>query len=95
MSLENCERITLDTNVVFFSENKVIHLGGIAIAEVKSDAYQRGSAFLARMHTNRIQPCGFSKYCIGVSMLFDRVKKNALKPKMLLINKLSEGISNG
>ncbi len=48
--------------------------------------------FLAQMHDQKIRPQGFSKYCIGVSMLYDQVKKNALKPKMLEIERMAGGV---
>jgi hypothetical protein len=94
VSIKNCERVTLDVDMTFYAEDKIIQLNDIAIAEVKVDALHRGSEFLTQMHSLRIQSHGFSKYCIGVSMLYDRVKKNAMKPKMLLLNKITEGISN-
>ena len=94
VSIKNCERVTLDVDLTFYTEDKIIQLNDIAIAEVKVDALHRRSEFLTQMHTLRIQSHGFSKYCVGVSMLYDRVKKNAMKPKVLLLNKITEGISN-
>jgi hypothetical protein len=41
-----------------------------------------------QMRALRIQPRGISKYCLGVAMLYDTVKKNAIKPKMLWIERL-------
>jgi len=58
---------------------------------VKLDAQDQTSPFLAQMRAQRIRPQGFSKYCVGVSMLYDHVKKNALKPQLLRLEKLSKG----
>jgi len=87
-----CERVTLDVNLVFFTTNKVVQLNGIAVAEVKMDSLQKNSPFLSQMQLQRIHPKGFSKYCIGVAMLYDQVKKNSLKPKILWMNKIANGV---
>jgi len=32
----------------------------------------------------------FSKYCIGVSLLYDQVKRNNFKPQWLYIDKITQ-----
>lgn len=86
-----CERVTLDTDLTFSTEDKVIHLDGVAIAEVKTDRCYQASPFITQMRTQRIYPQGFSKYCIGVSLLYTQVKKNSMKPKLLWLEKISRG----
>jgi len=96
VSKSYCERVTLDLNLDFFTTGKAAHVDGIVVAEVKRDAEARYSPFLAEMRHHRIRPQGFSKYCLGVSLLFDQVKKNSLKPKMLWIKKMNGGfVFNG
>ncbi len=92
VSKQHCERVTLDVDLTFYAANKVVRLDGIAIAEVKMDSGNRASPFLAQMHAQRIHPQGFSKYCIGVSMLYEQVKKNTLKPQILWLEKMTEGV---
>jgi hypothetical protein len=87
-----CERVTLDVDLTFYRNDKVVRMDGIAIAEVKIDAQDQSSPFLAQIHTQHIQPQGFSKYCVGVSMLYDHVKKNALKAQMLRLKKMTGGV---
>ncbi|MEN6409418.1 MAG: polyphosphate polymerase domain-containing protein [Anaerolineaceae bacterium] len=87
-----CERVTLDVNLNFYTEGKEVHLSDIVVAEVKMDSNDRKSPFLLQMRTQRIRPQGFSKYCLGVSMLYEDVKKNSMKPKMLWIEKLTKGM---
>lgn len=94
VSKHYCERVTLDVELTFYRNDKVTYLDGVAIAEVKLDAQDQTSPFLEQMRTQRIRPQGFSKYCIGVSMLYDHVKKNALKPQLLRLEKLSKGSSS-
>jgi hypothetical protein len=92
VSKQHCERVTLDVDLTFYAASKVVRLDGIAIAEVKMDSGNRASPFLAQMHAQRIHPQGFSKYCIGVSLLYEQVKKNTLKPQILWIEKMIEGV---
>jgi hypothetical protein len=35
-----------------------------------------------------IRPSGFSKYCVGLSLLNSDLRRNSLKDKYLLINKI-------
>jgi len=89
-----CERVTLDVGLAFSSEHKHIRLSGIAVAEVKMDAGGRYSPFLAQMRAERIQPRGFSKYATGVALVYDEVKKNSLKPRLLWLERLMKGSTN-
>ncbi len=94
VSKRGCERVTLDTDLAFYANNHFLRLDGLAIAEVKRDARTEESVFLALMHNQHIRPEGFSKYCLGVSLLYDQVKKNAMKPKIMKIQKMTEGASH-
>lgn len=85
------ERVTLDVDLTFLTPENIVQLNGLAIAEVKMNSGHPDSPFVNQMHQARIHPCGFSKYCIGVSMLFDHVKKNALKSKILSVEKMIKG----
>ncbi len=89
VSKQCCERVTLDVDLAFHTHTQKQRLRDVAVAEIKMDSSANGSAFLAQMHAQRIHPQGFSKYCIGVAMLYKQVKKNTLKPKMQRINKMN------
>ncbi|TLM99789.1 polyphosphate polymerase domain-containing protein, partial [bacterium] len=78
-----CERVTIDVDLAFYTANRRIQLNGIAVAEVKQDGRDWPSTFLAQMQALKVHPQGFSKYCIGASLLYDQVKKNSLKAKLL------------
>lgn len=84
------ERITLDFNVVFSDPDteEEISLPYLAIAELKKEAYTESSHFKSLIKQLNIYPSGFSKYCVGRALLNDTVKKNMIKPKLLLLNKL-------
>ena len=84
------ERLTLDVDLSFWTEMRSVTLPGVAVAEVKQDRIDRGSGFMQQMHSLGIQPTGFSKYCIGVALLFPQIKHNNFKPKLRLLQHLIE-----
>jgi hypothetical protein len=91
VSKQCCERVTLDVDLAFLTADKNILMDPLAIAEVKMDRENQQSPFMQRMRAQRIRKRGFSKYSIGVGMLYDQVKKNALKPSLLMVEKIMKG----
>ncbi|MHC1770441.1 MAG: polyphosphate polymerase domain-containing protein [Flexilinea sp.] len=89
------ERVTLDLDLCFAAESKTVHMDDLVVAEVKLDSNFSNSPFMDLMTTERLHPSGFSKYAMGVSMLYAQVKKNALKPKMRKLEKITGGFSYG
>ncbi len=94
-SKKNMERLTIDLNLAFSDGAREKKLDGIVIAEVKQDGLSLSSDFMQQMRTLGVRKTGFSKYCMGVSLLVDGVKKNALKPNLLMVNKLQKGVLHG
>jgi len=84
------ERITIDFNISFSrpENNEWIALPYLAIAELKKETYSDSSRFKGLIKQLKIYPAGFSKYCVGSALLNDSLKKNMIKPKLLLLNKL-------
>lgn len=82
------ERLTIDLDLRFRNDGRCVALPGLAVAEVKQAGVNRHSAFIQHMHAAGVQPTGFSKYCIGVSLLYPHVKHNMFKPKLHLVHKL-------
>jgi len=93
VSKYNVERLTLDVNLVFWQGQQQTAFPGIAVAEVKQERFSLQSDFIQQMRVLGIRPSGFSKYCMGVATLYDGVKKNNFKPKMLHVGKLMQGDS--
>ena len=83
------ERITLDVNLSFaIPESENSGFPYLAIAELKREKQSSQSPFGLVMKRNGIRPGSFSKYCIGSALLKDIPRKNNLKQKLLLINKI-------
>ena len=90
VSKHHQERLTLDVNLGFFWGERQAALPGIAIAEVKQVRTTQDSDFIRQIRQHHIQPQRFSKYCAGVYMLYDGVKTNNFKPRILLVERLMQ-----
>lgn len=88
----NCERVTLDVDLAFYTARRIVQLDGIVVAEVKRNGHACSSPFEGQMRALHIRPQGFSKYCIGTALLYDNIKKNSLKAKLLWLEKNSLGV---
>ena len=83
------ERLTFDMNLTFLKEGKKHVLETIVIAELKQEKLNRGSTFARLVKKKLIRPKRISKYCLGVAMLEENVKKNAIKEKLNTLKKLA------
>jgi len=82
------ERLTIDHDLRFTQAGGERSLDGICVAELKEARADRSSPFARLMRTLRVRPAGMSKYCIGMLLLHDRVKRNAFKPILLQLERI-------
>jgi VTC domain len=83
------ERITIDYDLSFSdTDGKETRLPFISIVELKRQGFSDRSPVINILKEYSIHPTSFSKYCIGTAMLNDLPRKNILKAKLLLINKI-------
>lgn len=87
-----CERVTLDVDLAFYNVSRTARLDGIAVAEVKQAGRDCPSEFITAIQALKVRPQGFSKYCIGTSLLYENVKKNSLKAKLTWLEKHCMGV---
>ncbi len=85
------ERVTIDLNLTFSWADETISLPQLVIVEVKQDGFSTQSEMIRRLRQNQVRPLGFSKYCLGVSLLYPAIKHNNFKPKLRLVQKLAQG----
>ena len=83
-----CERVTLDLDLSFDWEGQRTSLPGIVIAEVKQAAHAGASDFVTLMRQRSVRKTGFSKYCLGVSLLHPEVKHNHFKTLQRLVARI-------
>lgn len=86
----DAERLTLDTDLEFVKDGVTRKLEGLVIAEVKQDK-RKSSAFIKMMKKYHIREGSISKYCMGVALTFDQVKKNNFKNKLLTLKHILHG----
>ncbi len=84
------ERVTIDLNLTFKNEDQNKTIEKIVIAEVKQDKAVP-SPFLKLMKKYHIRQGAISKYCFGIINLYEKIKHNNFKPKLILIKKALYG----
>lgn len=83
------ERLTIDFDLAFSdTSGNQIKLPYLSIVELKKEGFSHRSPVIEILKKNSIHPNGFSKYCIGMALLYDPPRKNILKSKLLLLNKI-------
>ncbi len=82
------ERITIDTDLSV--ENGKIHkiFNNLVISEIKQNKYDPKSPYIQVLRGLKIPEMRFSKYCMGILHVFNKIKHNRFKPKLLQIDKL-------
>ncbi len=84
------ERLTIDTDLSFHNETTGAdkNMTDLAIIEVKRDG-NTGSPVMDMLRELRIFPSGFSKYCIGMALTEQGIKRGNFKEKLVRIDKLT------
>ena len=85
------ERVTIDTDLRYQNLATGVEnaLDQAVIIELKRDGNVH-SPLLAMLRDLRIQPHGFSKYCIGTALTNPQIKQNRLKEKIHYVHRLIE-----
>ncbi|MBX3016072.1 MAG: polyphosphate polymerase domain-containing protein [Caldilineaceae bacterium] len=86
------ERVTLDLDLNFAWQERDATLAGLVIAEVKQAGRTATSDFIQLMRTHHVPQSGFSKYCIGATLLYPTLKQNRFKPTKRLVEKIRQGV---
>jgi len=81
------ERVTFDIFPGFRNQQKEITLNNLVIVEIKQSKSSDTALIIKVLQAQKINRNGFSKYCIGRSLLEDDIKKNNFKPLLLRIKK--------
>ena len=83
----SAERLTIDLNLEFETNNATRNMGHLAIAEVKQGS-KAPSPFVAILKKRHIREGSISKYCFAVASSFDAVRSNNFKQKLSQVHKL-------
>lgn len=89
------ERLTIDIGLRFHNTMTSINcdLSGLVIIELKRDG-RAVSPISKILRQLRIQPSGFSKYCMGMALTNPNVKTNLFKPRLHKFKKMLSSVSN-
>lgn len=80
------ERCTIDSELHFMGTAAEAHVDSLVIVEVKTDGRSH-SAIIDALNKRRLKPSGFSKYCVGRSIVDSTLKINRFKKKHRAIEK--------
>lgn len=85
------ERATIDLDLRFQAGDLHLSLTGVAVVEIKQERADRTSPLIAQMRALGIRPTAFSKYCVGVALLYPAVRHNRFKPVLNRIEQIMRG----
>jgi hypothetical protein len=89
------ERLTLDFGLKYGFSDKKITFPDTVIAEIKREKNSHRTFSQNYLRSKNIEPSGFSKYCVGICLTKEDVKKNLFLPKirkLLIENERKEDI---
>lgn len=89
MSKNTPERVTIDTNLSFEYNGMNAGFQHLVIGEIKQEKSNHRSPILNLLKKNGIRPSGMSKYCLGMALLNNKVKRNNFKERILAIEKIT------
>lgn len=84
---DKSERVTLDFNLEFLIDEKNVKLPNIIILELKQERLNRTSKLFKILRDKNIRKSKFSKYFVGVNLLYSDIKSNSFKETKLKMNK--------
>jgi hypothetical protein len=89
VSKDSPERITFDYAISFSTAETTVSFPNLVIVEVKYERGTKVSRALRALHSMGIARRSFSKYCIGVALLYPGVKHNRFKETLLFLSRIS------
>lgn len=88
ISFTTKERITIDYDIKFETNNTSKTFKNFAVAELKRERQMYNSPFAKALKQLKIYPRSFSKYCMSLALLKPEIKKNTFKKNILFLNKI-------
>jgi len=82
------ERVTIDSQILFKTDNSTKTLDKIVVIEIKQEKGKKNTAIYKALKMKQIPIVSFSKYCVGISNLIPSIKSNQFKEINLKLNKL-------
>jgi hypothetical protein len=89
VNLRDNERVTIDLGLAYSMNEIEKKYDKLVVIEVKQSRFDRNSRIVQTLKKHRYNPFSISKYCIGMVHLYQDLKYNLFKSKVLKINKIS------
>lgn len=89
VNVEGKERVTIDLNLSYSINGTDKEISNLVIIELKQERYDRSSEIVRTLKSFRQHPYSISKYCIGMVNLYEGIKYNIFKRKIIKINKIT------
>lgn len=86
VNLASKERVTIDLNLSYNINDVKKGFENLVIIEVKQERFNRKSEIIKSLKSIRQNPYSISKYCIGMISLYNDLKYNLFKKKLIKIN---------
>ncbi|WP_339662556.1 polyphosphate polymerase domain-containing protein [uncultured Polaribacter sp.] len=88
VNLKNKERVTLDLNLSYSMNDVEKDFSNLVIVELKQERFNRKSEVVKILKSLKQNPYSISKYCIGMISLYNDLKYNIFKKKLIKINNI-------
>lgn len=89
VNLKSKERVTIDLNLSFKINETEKSFKNLVVVEVKQERFNRNSAIVKVLKSLQQHPYSISKYCIGMISLYNDLKYNIFKKKLIKINNIT------
>ncbi|WP_405296448.1 polyphosphate polymerase domain-containing protein [Algibacter sp. Ld11] len=89
VNLKSKERVTIDLNLSFKINDTEKNYYDLVVVEVKQERFNRNSVIVKTLKSLRQHPYSISKYCIGMISLYNDLKYNVFKKKLIKINNIT------
>ncbi|MCG1035470.1 polyphosphate polymerase domain-containing protein [Polaribacter sargassicola] len=88
VNLKSKERVTLDLNLSYKINELEKKYEDLVVVEVKQERFNRTSKIVKSLKSIKQNPYSISKYCIGMVSLYNDLKYNVFKKKLIKINNI-------
>lgn len=88
VNLKDKERVTLDLNLSYSMDKVEKNFENLVIVELKQARFNRKSEIVKTLKSLQQNPYSISKYCIGMVSLYNELKYNIFKKKLIKINNI-------
>ena len=84
------QRLTMDFDLAFAVGEDAATLLGLVVIELKHTRSELGGRFVALTKSLGLHASGFSKYCVGTSLLRTEIKHNRFLPELRMVKRITE-----